>query len=390
MAENILGIDLGITNMCAAVIDKITGQPVIIINQDGAKIIPSIVAFKENEVLVGQKAKNQALLNPKGTFYGVKRLMGRSFGAVQDITSNVPFSIVEDSKRNGASAIRFNGKIFTPQEICAHLIRTVKEAAEINLGEAVTKAVLTVPAYFNDQQRQAIKDAGQIAGLEVLRVIDDPTAVALSHGMQGKRSAKIAVYHLGGGTFDISILDVVDGCFEVLASQGDSNFGGETIDDAIVNFLIKEIYKSHNINLKALDQQKFLLALQRIRMEAETAKKALSVAMDYDINLPYLAMKDGTPVNFEYVLKRSQLESLAQRLIEKTINPCQKALFDAGITASDVDEVILEGGMTYMPLVKEMAKRIFQEKSFIPTSVRADESVALGAAIQARILVDND
>lgn len=390
MTENILGIDLGTTNMCAAVIDKVTGQPVIIVNQDGAKIIPSIVAFKENEVLVGQKAKNQALLNPKGTFYGVKRLMGRSFGAVQDITNSVPFSIVEDSKRNGASAIRFNGKIFTPQEICAHLIRTVKEAAEINLGEAVTKAILTVPAYFNDQQRQAIKDAGQIAGLEVLRVIDDPTAVALAHGMQSKKCGKIAVYHLGGGTFDISILDIVDGGFEVLASQSESNFGGETIDDAVVNFLINKIENAHNVNLKAIDRGAWLSALQRIKMEAETAKKALSIAMNYAINLPYLVMKDGTPVNFEYILKRSQLESLAQRLIEKTIDPCQKALFDAGITASDVDEVILDGGMTYMPLVKEMAKRIFQEKSFIPTSVRADEAVAVGAATQARILVGND
>ncbi len=390
MTQNILGIDLGATNTFAAVIDKVTEEPVIIVNEYGKRNIPSIVAFTENQVLVGQRAQNQALVNPKGTFYGVNKIIGTSFKAVQDIASNVPFSVVEDSNRNGASAIKFNGKIFTPQEICAHLLRTVKEAAEKNLGEAVTKAILTVPAYFNDQQRQAIRDAGQIAGLEVLRVIDDPTAVALAHGMQSKKCEKIAVYHLGGGTFDVSILDVVDGCFEVLASQGNLHLGGETVDNAVVDFLIKEVYRAHNVDLKALDQRVWLSALQRIKMATEQAKKDLSSTVNYEISLPYLAMKDSTPVNFEYILKRSQLESLAQRLIEKTIDPCRKALSDAGITTSDVDEVILDGGMAYMPLVKEMTKRIFQGKSFISTSVKPDEAVAVGAAIQGRILAGND
>lgn len=389
MTQNVLGIDLGTANTCAAIIDKATGQPVVIVNQYGTRIIPSVVALRGDQVLVGQRAKNQAALNPNGTFYGVKRLIGKSFEAVQDIVGNVPFSIVRDSSRNGAAAVEFNGEILSPQEISAHILREVKEAAETNLGETVTKAVLSVPAYFNSEQLQAIKDASQIAGLEVLRVINDPTAAALAHGMGGKKNGKIAVYHLGGGTFDISILDVNDGMFEVLATNSDSHFGGETIDDVLVEFLIGEIKLTHDVDLVALDKMSWLSALQRIRLESEKAKRALSFSMQHEINLPYLAMRDGTPVNFEYTLKRSQLEALAQRLINKTIDPCRKALNDAYIKASDIDEVILEGGMTYMPLVVETAKRVFNKAPYISVSVKADEAGAIGAAIQAGILVGN-
>lgn len=387
MTQSILGIDLGTTNTYAGIMDKALGQPVVIVHQSGTGYIPSVVTLLEKgEVVVGQPAKNRALVNPTRTVYGVKRLMGKSFAESQAMVEHVAFPIVSDNARNGAAAIGLNGKLVSPQEISAYILKAVKEAAEMSLGESVTKAVLTVPAYFNAAQRQATKDAGQLAGLEVLRIINNPYAVALAYGMGSMQNGTIAVYHLGGATFDISILAIQDGFFEVLATNYNSWLGGETIDDVLVEFLLKEIENAQDINLTALDERTRLQALQRIRYEAENAKKALSVSMEYEINLPYLAMNAGTPVHFEYNLERSQLEDLARGLIEKTIDPCQKALDDAGVTASDIHEVILDGGMTYMPLVVETVKRIFGGNPSISISVKPDEAAALGAVIQAEML----
>lgn len=382
----VIGIDLGTTNSCFAIMDSVTGQPKVIENPDGERTTPSIVAFgKDKCVLVGKRAKNQAITNPRGTFYGVKRLIGKMFDLVQDVKKNSPFAVVKDTARNGAAAVEYDGKIFSPQEISANVLRYLKEAAEKNLGTAVTKAVITVPAYFNDAQRQATKDAGQIAGLEVLRIINEPTAAALAYGMSSKKNGKIAVYDLGGGTFDVSILDINDGVFEVLATNGDTHLGGENIDEAIVEFLVKEIDRTQCVCMKAdFKENEWLSALQRIRTEAENAKKALSSTSEYEINLPYLAMKDGNPINFSYNLKKSKLEELAKHLVDKTIDPCKKAIQDAKIKPSEIDEIILVGGMTRMPLVQETVERIFGKKP--SCAVNPDEAVALGAAIQAGIL----
>lgn len=386
MAQRILGIDLGTTNTYAAIMDKTLGQPVVITNEYGAGAIPSVVTLVGDQVLVGQRAKNQAAVNPTGTVYGVKRLLGKSFAEAQDMVKHVAFPVVSDPTRNGAAAIKLNGKLFSPQEISAYIFKAVKEAAAMSLGEAVTKAVLTVPAYFNDAQRQATKDAGQLAGLEVVRLINSPTAVALTYGMGSRQNGTIAVYHLGGATFDISILTIQDGLFEVLATNSNAWLGGETIDDALIEFLLKEIEKAAGLNLKTLEKSAWLSAAQRLRQGAENAKKDLSVTMAAEVHLPFLAMKDGARVNFDYLFKRSQLEALARGFIEKTMEPCQKALLDAGVTASDIDEVIVEGGMTYMPLVVETVKRIFGGNPSIAVSVKPDEAAALGAAIQGGIL----
>ena len=386
MTQKILGIDLGTTNTYAAIMDKTLGQPVVLAHEYGTDYIPSVVTLVRDQVLVGQKAKNQASINPTGTVDGVKRLLGKSFAESQDVVKHVTFSIVSDSARNGAAAIGFNGKLFPPQEISAYILKAVKEAAAMNLGEPVTKAVLTVPAYFNDAQRQATKDAGQLAGLDVVRLINNPAAAALAYGLGSRQNGTIAVYHLGGATFDISILAVQDGLFEVLATNSNAWLGGETIDDALVAFLLKEIENAEGINLKTLEQSAWLSAAQRLRQVAENAKKNLSVSMASEISLPYLAVKDGTPINFEYTLKRSQLEALGRGFIEKTIVPCQKALLDAGVTASDLHEVVLEGGMTYMPLVVETVKRIFGGNPSLSVSDNRAEAVALGAAIQGGIL----
>jgi molecular chaperone DnaK len=304
--------------------------------------------------------------------------------SVKHIVETSPFAIVKDDKRNGAAAVEFNGKIYSPQEISANVLRSLKEAAEKNLGRPVKAAVITVPAYFNDAQRQATKDAGQIAGLDVLRIINEPTAAALAYGLNSKKNGKIAVYDLGGGTFDISILDINDGVFEVLATNGDTSLGGENIDEVIVDYLIEEIKKMTCLCIKSLERNAWLAALQRVRIESENAKKALSSTSEYEINLPYLAMKDGEAINFAFTLKKSKLEELAKKLIDKTIDPCKKALSDAKINSSEIDEVILVGGMTRMPLVQETVERIFGKKP--SSSVNPDEAVALGAAIQAGIL----
>ena len=383
--NKVVGIDLGTTNSCVAIMEG--GSPKVLVNLDGDYTTPSVVAFplKGGETLIGKRAKNQAITNPSGTFYGVKRLIGKLFKDVQDMIAGTPFEIVKDTSRADAAAVKFNNKIYSPQEISANVLRYLKEAAEKNLGSAVTQAVITVPAYFNDAQRQATKDAGQIAGLEVLRIINEPTAAALAYGLSSKASGKIAVYDLGGGTFDFSILDINDGVFEVLSTNGDTHLGGETIDEAIVEFLLSEIKRSLSIDLKNdCEKGAWLAALQRIRIEAENAKKALSTTAEYSINLPYLAMKDGAPINFDFTFKRSKLEEIARPFIDRTMGPCKKALEDAKLKASDIDEVILVGGMTRMPLVRDAVTKLFGKES--NNSVNPDEAVALGAAVQAGIL----
>ncbi len=385
----IIGIDLGTTNSCVAVLGA-DGKPVVITNDNGARTTPSIIAYRvkdgKKETLVGQLAKNQATLNPENTFYGIKRLIGKNFDKVKDMISATPYKIISDSARNGAAAVSSNGETLTPPQISAEVLMALKRDAEKYLNGKVTGAVITVPAYFDDSQRQATKDAGQIAGLDVKRIINEPTAAALAYGLSTKKNGLIAVYDLGGGTFDISILDINDGVFEVKSTNGDTHLGGETIDEAIVEFLIKEIANQSGFNLKEkLSQADWLVALQRIRAAAEDAKKALSSSMATDISLPFLAHIDGKAVNFEFNLTRSKLEAIALILVEKTMEPCRKAMSDAKVTASQIDEVILVGGMTRMPLVIETVKKIFGGKA-PNASVNPDEAVAMGAAIQAGIL----
>jgi molecular chaperone DnaK len=387
---SIIGIDLGTTNSCVAVLG-VDGKPVVIANENGGRTTPSIVAYRTNkdgkkEILVGQLAKNQAVLNTQGTFYGIKRLIGKHHDKVKDMAKNTPYKIIPDTARNSAAAVLHDEKILTPQQISAEVLMALKRDAEKYLNGKVTGAVITVPAYFDDSQRQATKDAGQIAGLDVKRIINEPTAAALAYGLSTKKNGLIAVYDLGGGTFDISILDIQDGVFEVKATNGDTHLGGETIDEVIVEFLIKEVENSCGINLqKELDQASWLTALQRIRAAAEDAKKALSSTMGADISLPFLAHVKGQAINFEYNLKRIKLEELASKIVEKTIKPCQQAMSDAKVTTSQIDEVILVGGMTRMPLVIETVKKIFGGKA-PNASVNPDEAVAMGAAIQGGIL----
>ena len=386
----IIGIDLGTTNSCVSVLGA-DGKPVIITNENGGRTTPSIVAYRTNkdgkkEILVGQLGKNQAVLNTQGTFYGIKRLIGKNYDRVKDMIKNTPYQIVPDTARNSAAAVLHDEKILTPQQISAEILMVLKRDAEKYLNGPVTGAVITVPAYFDDSQRQATKDAGQIAGLDVKRIINEPTAAALAYGLSTKKNGIIAVYDLGGGTFDISILDIQDGVFEVKSTNGDTHLGGETIDEVIVEFLMKEVENSCGINLKKeLDEASWLTALQRIRAAAEDAKKALSSTMGADISLPFLAHVKGQVINFDYNLKRNKLDDLARPLVNKTIAPCQKAMSDAKVTAEQIDEVIIVGGMTRMPLVIDTVKTIFGGKA-PDRSVNPDEAVAMGAAIQAGIL----
>ena len=390
--NKIIGIDLGTTNSCVSVLDA-DGKPIVIPNENGSRTTPSIVAYRTNkegkkETLVGQLAKNQAILNPEGTFYGIKRLIGKNYDKVKDtdMISATPYKIIGDSARSGAAAVSLNGDTLTPQQISAEILTALKRDAEKYLNGKVTGAVITVPAYFDDSQRQATKDAGQIAGLDVKRIINEPTAAALAYGLSTKKNGLIAVYDLGGGTFDVSILDINDGVFEVKSTNGNTHLGGETIDEAIVKFLVKEITNSCGHDLeKKLEKASWLTALQRIRAAAEDAKKALSSSMAYDISLPFLANFEGQTVNFEFNLKRSKLEELALEIVNKTMEPCIKAMSDARVKVEQIDEVILVGGMTRMPLVIETVKKIFGGK--VPNaSVNPDEAVAMGAAIQAGIL----
>ena len=376
--SKVIGIDLGTTNSCVAIMDG--SQAKVLENAEGARTTPSVVAFLENEEkLVGQPARRQAVTNAQDTIFASKRLIGRSFDdeTVKKDIGKVPFKIVKSD--NNEAWVEGKGKKYSPSQISAFVLQKMKETAEKYLGQAVTKAVITVPAYFNDAQRQATKDAGKIAGLEVLRIINEPTAAALAYGLDKKNGQKIAVYDLGGGTFDVSILEIGDGVFEVKSTNGDTFLGGEDFDDAIVNYLIDEFKKDNGIDLRN-DK----LALQRLKEAAEKAKIELSSATQTEINLPFITADKTGPKHVNLKFTRAKLEALVSDLIEKTLEPCKIALKDAGISVSDIGEVILVGGQTRMPKVQETVKDFFNREP--KKDVNPDEAVAMGAAIQAGVL----
>jgi molecular chaperone DnaK len=374
----IIGIDLGTTNSCVAIMEG--GEPKVITNVEGNRTTPSVVAFTDNnERLVGQVAKRQAVTNPTRTLYAIKRLIGRKFTDVEVKRSIEisPFKIVEGS--SGSVAVNVDGTVYRPAEISAMILTKMKQTAEEYLGEEVTDAVVTVPAYFNDSQRQATKDAGKIAGLNVLRIINEPTAASLAYGLDKKGEEKIAVFDLGGGTFDISILEIGDGVFEVKSTHGDTFLGGEDFDMRIVNWLADEFKRQQGIDLRS-DK----MALQRLKEEAEKAKMELSTTKETDINLPFITADASGPKHLNLKLSRAKLENLVEDLIERVVGPCKTALKDAGLSASDIDEVILVGGMTRMPKVQEKVKEIFGKEPH--KGVNPDEVVAIGAAIQGGVL----
>jgi molecular chaperone DnaK len=373
----IIGIDLGTTN--SAVAYMIAGKPEVIANAEGNRTTPSVVAInKSNERLVGQVAQRQRVTNAKNTIYGVKRLIGRKFGdkEVQKDLDIMPYEIV---KKGAGVAVKMGDKEYTPEEVSAMILSKIKADAEAFLGEKVTEAVITVPAYFDDSQRQATKDAGKIAGLEVKRIINEPTAAALAYGLDSKKEEKIAVFDLGGGTFDVSILELGDGVFEVKSTNGDTHLGGEDFDNAIVNHFLEEFKKESGISLKDDNA-----AMQRLKDEAEKAKKELSSTPETDINLPFLTADADGPKHFEYKLTRSKLEELVKDLVDGVAGPVEKALKDAGIKAGEIDEIVLVGGMTRMPAVVAKVKSIFGKEPL--KGVNPDEVVAIGAAIQGGVL----
>jgi len=378
----VIGIDLGTTNSCVAVMEG--GKPKVIENAEGARTTPSIVAFaKDGERLIGQPAKRQAVTNPDNTVFAVKRLIGRRFDdpVTKKDTELVPYHIVKGG--NGDAWVQAGGQDYSPSQISAFILQKMKETAESYLGETVTQAVITVPAYFNDAQRQATKDAGQIAGLEVLRIINEPTAAALAYGLEKQDGKTIAVYDLGGGTFDISILEIGDGVFEVKATNGDTFLGGEDFDNKLVEFLANQFKKKEGLDLRT-DK----LALQRLKEAAEKAKIELSSAATTEVNLPFITARmeggSSTPLHLVETITRADLEKLVEDLIKRTLDPCKKALADAGVKASDISEVVLVGGMTRMPRVREVVKDFFGKEPH--TGVNPDEVVAMGAAIQAGVL----
>jgi len=376
--SKIIGIDLGTTNSCVAIMEG--GDPKVIANVEGNRTTPSVVAFSDSgERMVGQVAKRQAVTNPSRTLYAIKRLIGRKFSD-PEVSKSVkvsPFKIVEG--KNGDAAVEVEGKVYSPAEISAMVLTKMKQTAEEYLGEKVTDAVVTVPAYFNDSQRQATKDAGRIAGLNVQRIINEPTAASLAYGLDKKGEEKIAVFDLGGGTFDISILEIGDGVFEVKSTNGDTFLGGEDFDMRIVNWLADEFKRDQGIDLR---QDK--MALQRLKEEGEKAKMELSTTMETTINLPFITADASGPKHLNIKLTRSKLESLVEDLIERTVEPCKTALKDAGLSPSDIDEVILVGGMTRMPKVQEKVKKLFNKEPH--KGVNPDEVVAVGAAIQGGVL----
>ncbi|OWU86298.1 molecular chaperone DnaK [Oceanicola sp. 22II-s10i] len=376
--SKVIGIDLGTTNSCVAIMDG--SQPKVIENSEGARTTPSIVAFTEDERLVGQSAKRQAVTNPTNTIFGVKRLIGRRFddSHLAKDKKNLPFNVIDGG--NGDAWVESRGDKYSPSQISAFILGKMKETAESYLGEEVTQAVITVPAYFNDAQRQATKDAGKIAGLEVLRIINEPTAAALAYGLDKKDSQTIAVYDLGGGTFDVTILEIDDGLFEVKSTNGDTFLGGEDFDMRIVNYLADEFKKEHGVDLT-----KDKMALQRLKEAAEKAKIELSSSSQTEINQPFISMgSNGQPLHMVMKLTRAKLESLVGDLIKASLKPCQAALKDAGISTSEVDEVVLVGGMTRMPKVIEEVTKFFGKEPH--KGVNPDEVVAMGAAIQAGVL----
>jgi len=373
----IIGIDLGTTNSAMAYM--IAGKPDVIANAEGNRTTPSVVAVnKSGERLVGQVAQRQRVTNAKNTIYGVKRLIGRKFSdaEVQKDLDLMPYEII---KSGDSVKVKMGDKDYSPEEVSAMILSKLKADAEAFLGEKVTEAVITVPAYFDDSQRQATKDAGKIAGLEVKRIINEPTAAALAYGLEKNKEEKIAVFDLGGGTFDVSILELGDGVFEVKSTNGDTHLGGEDFDNRIMNFFIDEFKKEHGVDLKADNAAK-----QRLKDEAEKAKKELSSTTEVEINLPFLTADADGPKHFEMKLTRAKLEELVADLIDKTAEPCEKALSDAGLKASDIDEIVLVGGMTRMPAVVEKVKKIFGKDPL--KGVNPDEVVAIGAAIQGGVL----
>ncbi len=374
----IIGIDLGTTNSCVAIMEG--GDPKVIANAEGNRTTPSVVAFTDSEErLVGQIAKRQAVTNPTRTLYAIKRLIGRKF-TDQEVKRSIeisPFKIVEGS--HGSVSVDVNSKVYRPAEISAMVLTKMKQTAEEYLGEEVTDAVVTVPAYFNDSQRQATKDAGKIAGLNVLRIINEPTAASLAYGLDKKGEEKIVVYDLGGGTFDVSILEIGDGVFEVKSTNGDTFLGGEDFDMRVVNWLADEFKREQGIDLR-----KDKMALQRLKEEAEKAKMELSTTKETDINLPFITADASGPKHLNLKLSRAKLESLVEDLVERTVGPCRTALKDAGLNPSQIDEVILVGGMTRMPLVQQKVKEIFGKEPH--KGVNPDEVVAIGAAIQGGVL----
>jgi molecular chaperone DnaK len=374
----IIGIDLGTTNSCVAIMEG--GDPVVIANQEGNRTTPSIVAISENgERLVGQVAKRQAITNSENTVYAVKRLIGRKYTSkeVQQDIKIIPYKITEAS--NGDAQVTVRGKNYSPAEISAMILTKMKQTAEDYLGEKVTDAVITVPAYFNDSQRQATKDAGKVAGLNVLRIINEPTAAALAYGLDKKKDEKIAVFDLGGGTFDISILELGDGVFEVKSTNGDTHLGGEDFDQRVMDYLVAEFKKDQGIDLRS-DK----MALQRLKEAAEKAKMELSTALETDINLPFVTADASGPKHMNMKLSRAKLESLVEELINKVVGPCQTAIKDANLSTKDINEVILVGGMTRMPRVQQKVKELFGKEPH--KGVNPDEVVAVGAAIQGGVL----
>ena len=373
----VIGIDLGTTNSCVAIMDG--KNPKVIENSEGARTTPSVVAFTESEKLIGQSAKRQAVTNPENTLYAVKRFIGRNFDddTVQKDLSLSPFKIIKGN--SGDAWVEAQGEKYSPSQISAFILQKMKETAESYTGETITQAVITVPAYFNDAQRQATKDAGKIAGLEVLRIINEPTAASLAYGLDKKQSGTVVVYDLGGGTFDVSILEVGDGVFEVKSTNGDTHLGGEDFDIRIIDFLADEFKKEQGIDLKN-DK----LALQRLKEAAEKAKIELSSSTQTDVNLPFITADQSGPKHLNVKLTRAKLEELVDDLLQNTIEPCKKALSDAGLSASDIDDVILVGGMTRMPKVTEIVKNFFGKDP--SKGVNPDEVVAMGAAIQAGVL----
>jgi molecular chaperone DnaK len=374
--SKIIGIDLGTTNSCVAVMEG--GDPAVIANSEGSRTTPSVVAITDKgERLTGQLAKRQAVTNPKNTVFSIKRFMGRNFSEVTEEIKNFPYKVKPGP--NGDCRVEMGGKDHSPPEISAMILQKMKQTAEDYLGEKVTKAVITVPAYFNDSQRKATRDAGKVAGLEVMRIINEPTAAALAYGLDKKKNEKIAVYDLGGGTFDISVLDLGDGVFEVRSTNGDTHLGGDDFDKRIIDYLVAEFKKSDGIDLA-----KDPMALQRLKEAAEKAKIELSSTMETTINLPFITADSSGPKHLNIVLSRSKLEQLVDDLIRRTVEPCRNALADAKLSASEIDEVILVGGMTRMPKVLETVKSFFGKEPH--RGVNPDEVVAIGAAIQGGVL----
>ena len=373
----IIGIDLGTTNSCVAVMEG--GEPKVIPNEEGGRTTPSVVGFtKTGERLVGQVAKRQAITNPENTVYSIKRFMGRRFDEVTEEIKMVPYKVVQSGDH---VAVLAQGKEYTPPQVSAMILQKLKKAAEDYLGEKVTEAVITVPAYFNDAQRQATKDAGQIAGLEVKRIINEPTAAALAYGLDKKKDETIAVYDFGGGTFDISILEVGEGVIEVKATNGDTHLGGDNLDQRIVDWLIDEFKKDEGLDLRGKGNE---MALQRLRDAAERAKIELSTTMETEINLPFITADAGGPKHLVKKMTRAKLESMVEEIIQRSVGPCKQCMKDAGVDASKINEVVLVGGQTRMPRIQQLVKDLFGKEGH--KGVNPDEVVAIGAAIQGGVL----